>query len=333
MAYNPKRDVVAGKTAYQIEAAKRRAVKGKGKKRCKKGKSCGATCINNYRVCMVDLPWVSAQALTKVSATIQSNKQVKPAKPVKVESHVMLGLDPLTDSAQFQKKLVDTKEFYNQGIREMNEEVQKIVGKSNGEYDVVFKDEAERLKYDGLRSRLAKELGNTSINEAFTALDNFTGDNHKKIRDFQRDPSQFSGNLKWSLKIWSTDIEKLINAPVLPKPAVEKFRGFRATPEHLADMIRTAKRRETLASKATASWSTSLDTAQGFADWKRSPESTERVILRTVNKAGVPVEHLTTNAGEYELLTSKNAQYTYLGYNTITLPSGNIYHVFDILEK
>lgn len=95
-SYKPSQDIVAGRTGSQIDAAKRRAVKGGGRKRCKKGKSCGATCIFAAKVCMVDLPWASlSQDLTKLSKEIQSkgsNKgdskggNIPPTPPVKVTS-------------------------------------------------------------------------------------------------------------------------------------------------------------------------------------------------------------------------------------------------------
>lgn len=40
------------------------------RKRCKKGKSCGASCISNSKFCLVDLPWVG-QGLGKVRTEIQ----------------------------------------------------------------------------------------------------------------------------------------------------------------------------------------------------------------------------------------------------------------------
>lgn len=71
--YNPSKYIVAGRTGSQIDAAKKRAVKGGSRKRCKKGKSCGATCIFVAKVCMVDLPLASlSQGLTKLSKEIQS---------------------------------------------------------------------------------------------------------------------------------------------------------------------------------------------------------------------------------------------------------------------
>jgi hypothetical protein len=78
-------DVVAGRTAYQIESAKRKAVGGSGRKRCRKGKSCGATCIHSVKVCMVDLPWVSSNGLTKVAKSIVNRKSNGSAKSEMLE--------------------------------------------------------------------------------------------------------------------------------------------------------------------------------------------------------------------------------------------------------
>jgi len=71
MAYDSKRDVVAGRTAAQIGRAKSVAVGGR-KKRCVKGKSCSATCIAANKVCMVDLPWVAASQMSKAVSEIKN---------------------------------------------------------------------------------------------------------------------------------------------------------------------------------------------------------------------------------------------------------------------
>ena len=74
--YNPGKDIVAGRTASQIERAKRMAVGGK-KKRCVKGKSCSATCIAANKVCMVEIPWAAAKGIPKVVATIKQVQEKK----------------------------------------------------------------------------------------------------------------------------------------------------------------------------------------------------------------------------------------------------------------
>lgn len=44
------------------------------RKRCSKGKSCGASCIANYKVCMVDLTWVGQNALGSIRDRLMSRK-------------------------------------------------------------------------------------------------------------------------------------------------------------------------------------------------------------------------------------------------------------------
>lgn len=90
MAVRKVEDVVAGRTGKQIDAAKRAQTARLGqsgaagkRKRCKKGKSCGASCIHAVKVCMVDLPWASSSGLGKLAKGIQGRKKDKGAKPPK----------------------------------------------------------------------------------------------------------------------------------------------------------------------------------------------------------------------------------------------------------
>ena len=66
----------------QIERAKRMAVGG-GRKRCRKGKSCSATCIFAGDICLVDLPWVVSGALSKVRGRIQKGAPLTPEEKTK----------------------------------------------------------------------------------------------------------------------------------------------------------------------------------------------------------------------------------------------------------
>jgi hypothetical protein len=52
------------------------------RKRCKKGKSCGASCIANYKVCMVDLPWVGQDSMNNIRKTLME-RTTKPAQTLK----------------------------------------------------------------------------------------------------------------------------------------------------------------------------------------------------------------------------------------------------------
>jgi len=89
----------SARTDRQIEAAKVAQAKRLGqagafgkRKKCLKGKSCGASCISNRKVCLVDLPWVGQQGMNKLVKAIESlkpqTKAVPPSiKPVSVESN------------------------------------------------------------------------------------------------------------------------------------------------------------------------------------------------------------------------------------------------------
>lgn len=331
--------MIGTKSDRQIEAAKRAQTARLGQsgaagkqKRCKKGKSCGATCINAGKVCLVDLPWVSSNGLKKVAHTVQSSRNNKP-----VETSAKLS--KLETAADFREKLLDTDGFYTPSIEKMHTEMQRIFGRSNGEYLSIYTSNDEKAKYEVIRRKVAAQLGNTTLAEAYTALIQFTGSYHKEIRDVQRgmEPEKHKDK-KWKFKLWGQDIEKLLAVSVLPRPEVEKFRGFSVPPEHLQKMIQTAQARSTLPASSTTSWSTSLDTARSFSELNRKPENTERVILRAINKTGVPIESVSSVENEFEILTSKNSKYKYLNYRPITrvnpfTKQEEIFHVFDVAEQ
>lgn len=325
MAYNPSRDIVAGRTAYQIETAKRKAVTTGKKKKCKKGKSCGATCINSGRVCMVDLPWVVSAGLKKVSLSIQ--------RKVKAESSKSLGLTLLKTPKDFEDKMKATEGFYNKDIKEMHLEMQRVLGKSNAIYTPIYKDPTEETKYGKVKRIVQTQLGDLTIATAYDSLGQFTGGWHKQIRDMQRGnlPDKFS-YMKDKILKWGQDIERLLSVSILPRPEVEKFRGIRTTVDHLNNLIEAYKDGKELPASATTSWSTSLRIGKRFANLQHKPEQTERVIFRTINKTGVPVESVSSVDGEYEMLTTKNSKYKYVGYSPVTY-MGNTYHIFDVMES
>jgi hypothetical protein len=60
-------------TASAIRTANRNAVGG-GRKRCRKGKNCSATCIDAGKDCLVGLPEPVSQATTKVAAMLQQRQ-------------------------------------------------------------------------------------------------------------------------------------------------------------------------------------------------------------------------------------------------------------------
>lgn len=86
---------VGGRTDVQIGAAKKAQTMRLGqsgaagmRKRCRKGKSCGASCINSSKFCLVDIPWAGPD-LSRAAASIQNRKPAKrekPAPPKKVDN-------------------------------------------------------------------------------------------------------------------------------------------------------------------------------------------------------------------------------------------------------
>jgi len=50
------------------------------RKKCKRGKSCGASCIPGYHVCMVDIPWALNPMITKVAEQIRARHTSLAAK-------------------------------------------------------------------------------------------------------------------------------------------------------------------------------------------------------------------------------------------------------------
>lgn len=79
---------VLGRTEAQINAAKKGQIARLGgpdlpklkRKKCKMGKSCGASCIPGYHVCMVDIPWALNPGLNKAVAAIKKVQGVAPVK-------------------------------------------------------------------------------------------------------------------------------------------------------------------------------------------------------------------------------------------------------------
>jgi hypothetical protein len=76
--------LIEKRTEGQINAAKRGQIARLGglnlpklkRKRCKMGKSCGASCIPGYHVCMVDIPWALNPVITKVAERIMAQRKL-----------------------------------------------------------------------------------------------------------------------------------------------------------------------------------------------------------------------------------------------------------------
>jgi hypothetical protein len=87
---------VLGRTEAQINAAKRGQIARLGgsdlpklkKKKCKMGKSCGASCIPGYHVCMVDIPWALNPVITKVANQILAQRKLPVVGPPAAEVQV-----------------------------------------------------------------------------------------------------------------------------------------------------------------------------------------------------------------------------------------------------
>ena len=80
--------LIDGRTEGQINKAKVDQFRRLGtwgasahrRKKCKRGKSCGASCIPGYHVCMVDIPWALNPMITKVAEQIKARHTSLAAK-------------------------------------------------------------------------------------------------------------------------------------------------------------------------------------------------------------------------------------------------------------
>jgi hypothetical protein len=310
--YDPSKDIVAGRTAKQIEAAKRRAVRGGGRKKCKKGKSCGATCINGSKVCLVDLPWVSSNGLSKVATKIQSApRKKKNDKEPAVNPGITLS--PLNSYSSLMEKMKET-----------NSASPELVS-AGGEVNNILHNDEDK-KYVELRDKVGKKV----VSDGGWAIAMFSEDYNTSysIRMADRGAKGYE-----YYKKEADDLNRILTLKEMPKPEVEKFRGFRATNERLQEMIEGAKNRESFITPSTNSWSSSLKIGQRFANRAidELPERDRRVIFRTINKRGVPIREVSAVTHEEELMTPRNTRYRYLNYTSISGAAG-IYHIFDVEE-
>lgn len=344
MPYDPSKDVVAGRTAAQIEASKRRAVTGKTKKRCKKGKSCGATCIQYGKVCMVDLPWVSAQGLSKVAKVIQKKQKSEPKiqaknKPSLQPKETFIPLSALDSKADYDKLMKITFSVSdNPKLSEDSKTVARISGTKNTSYPagtLLYPDDTVKQKFQDMRDKVGKQV----VSDGIAALALFTMSYHwsKQIRDADKgifDPSA-SKETRKTLENSANNLNNFLTKVPFPKTEVEKFRGFRASPDRLAQFIESAKNGESFTLDSVNSWSSALRVGRKFANRKitEAPDRTERVIFRTINKRGVPIEYVTQITNEDEILTPRGTKYKYTGYRAITESNGNVYHIFDMVES
>lgn len=81
--------LVEGRTEAQINRAKRAQMARLGqyganpgqRKKCKRGKSCGATCISNSLACLVDITWALAPGISTLAGAIHNKGAGQPLTP------------------------------------------------------------------------------------------------------------------------------------------------------------------------------------------------------------------------------------------------------------
>lgn len=224
-------------------------------------------------------------------------------------------LDKLLTTSDFADKISQTQGFYNEKIKAMHTWMEKLLGKAVLPYFMSpnYSGSAEEKFFEKLRDRFFKGFagGLPEVKEAYSALSLFTGNTYREIRDVQKGRSN---NPKY--KRMAEVLEKLLARPEADKPEVEKFRGYAVTPASLKGMIKSAEQNGYFNGQALASWSTQLRTSQNFAD-KVSGNRDQRVVLRAVNKAGVPIGSVSSISHEKEILTPGTAKYKYVSYKPI----------------
>lgn len=242
-----------------------------------------------------------------------------------------LGISPLNSEQDFLAKEKKTNGFYSRLVKDSHAFIGKvlkpIVGLSSTRHDASSPEEESALKR--LRDSLLKGLTKDQIKEGFSGIRSFTGITYSAIRNAQngREPNDYY------LKMGKA-IDALLRRPEFVKPSLEKFRGISVTTARLDDMILSARRGGTYTEPATNSWSSSLPVGRKFAD--KDTGRPEKVIFRTVNKRGVPIEGITSIRDEFELLTPSMTNYRYVAYRPIKVGSGyysSTYHVFDVIEE
>lgn len=303
------------------------------RRRCNKGKPCGLTCIPRGKICRVDMANVLSKYLTFLSR--KANNVPKRFK-IKQKKKIIT-LSPLTNSDEFLKKISETDGFYNPKIKELHMAIGRIFGgglffKRNKEE--VYNSKEQEEKFNKIRNTIIKRIGLDNFKDGIDALVKYTKDGYYgPIRAAQRGIfNKKTADRKDELLKLAADIERMLAQPELPRPEIEKFRGYKASPSQIKEMVQKAQAQAVLQGSALSSWSSSLAQGRKFANLHiDDPSKTERVILRAINKVGVPIESVTRNDKEYEILTTKNVNHRYLGYKQIH-SKGVTYHVFDLEE-
>lgn len=118
---------IDGPSASDIRAANRNAVGG-GRKRCRKGKNCSATCIDAGKFCLVGLPEPASVSMSKASKMLQTRKSGN-APPAPTEAKKVAPATPqpkLTSGSEFPK--VTGKRGYDP-VKKFDSPDSKVMGK------------------------------------------------------------------------------------------------------------------------------------------------------------------------------------------------------------
>ena len=171
--------------------------------------------------------------------------------------------------------------------------------------------------------------GEGNFKEAVRNIMNFTGSYYSEMRDAQRKKNEGKELSQYEEDYLNkaNSAEKLLS--LLPKERLIKFRGAPVSDEKLSAIIEASKDKGEHAEGALASWSTSLEKAQNFADKK---PHLNQVIYRTVNTKGASVRSVSFYKSEEEILTPGSARYRHTGNYEAIKVDGRTYHVFDIEE-
>ena len=303
-------------------------------RRCEKGKPCGATCIERLKICQMDVDGGLSGSLKKVADEVGT--EPKTQKPTTSSLVKLSKLDDYMDLYNKSRETSHVKLYQKPELLKANSEVAKLLGSSNPSFpNSELYEPGEKAKYDGIRSR----IGEQKLNDALVALQLFSlyPEVHMGVRGVEKgDPKYPNYSLDFKkYSNYANQINDFLTSREVPRPEVEKFRGFRASPDHLREMIKAAKGNESFSNNYVSSWSSSMGIGRKFADTELfdKPDRTERIIYRAINRKGVPIEFVTRAREEDELLTPRNTEYRYLGYREIKKTGTNeVYHIFDVEE-
>lgn len=349
MEFSFAQPTILGRTVSQIRSAKAKAKPG-GKKKCKKGKSCGSACIAGSKVCMVGLPEFMVTDLEQFRDRLMKKKRARvktpaapPAKatpkPPKVQfSH------RLETSQDFQEEMKRTEGFYSPQITVAHGDLALLLSHNSRnakEYaelkDEITKDPKRKQLFETRIQKIKDRIGEKGIADGFYAIRSFTSSGYSQIRGAEKKgldkiPPKSGEKEDKNDPAWGArKLQQFLNQPELHRAEVTKFRGMTVDDQMLKDFIETAKIGGGYLNNTTSSWSTQLITATNFSEngigiWGRN-----RVIFRTINRRGVGVDFNSSIPDEKEMLTPKGAKYIHAGYREITY-GGKTYHVFDMVE-